>query len=57
VHSGGWSYDLLSAPKRLPEAASTYKQMALNVETVFYSSMLVHIISAYDFVRMISLCI
>jgi len=32
VHSGGCSQDLLSVPKRLPEAASTYKQMALLME-------------------------
>jgi len=32
VHSSGWSQDLLSAPKRLPEAAFTYHQMALLVE-------------------------
>jgi len=32
VDSGGWSQDLLRASNRLPEAASTYKQMALLVE-------------------------
>jgi len=32
VDSGGCSQDLLSAPKRRPDAAFTYKQMALLVE-------------------------
>jgi len=33
LHSGGWFQDSLSAPKCLLEEASTYKQMALLVET------------------------
>ena len=32
LYCGGWSQDLLIAPKCLPEAASTHKQMALLME-------------------------